>query len=101
MNTINQRIEEIMNFYNYNPTSFANKLGINTVTMNYIINGKVKNPTYKTIIKIVEGFEDVSLEWFLRGKGEMLISQQQAKDNEDNMIQQLVKRIEALENKDL
>lgn len=50
-----------------------------------------------TVNAILISFEDISSEWLLRGKGEMLISANQSKDENTERISRLVDTIATLQ----
>lgn len=56
-----------------NEKDFALQIGIKQQTINNYTKGK-RTVSLDAIIAILTSYEDVSAEWLLRGKGEMLIS---------------------------
>lgn len=56
-----------------NEKDFAIQIGIKQQTINNYTKGK-RTVSLDAIIAILTAYEDVSAEWLLRGKGEMLIS---------------------------
>lgn len=56
-----------------NEKDFALQIGIKQQTINNYTKGK-RTVSLDAIIAILTAYEDVSAEWLLRGKGEMLIS---------------------------
>lgn len=77
MNTINNRIKELVEYFsNGNNSLFANKLGISEANVrNYI---SKTEPKFNVLEKIVNTFE-INYEWLLTGNGEMI------KSKDDNM----------------
>ena len=96
MSTINDRIKAVMEHYNYNSRSFAKHIGVDHATIYVIVTGKTKWPSSKTLVKIIEAFPDMSLEWFFRESGNMLIS---GETNMQEQMKNVLKRLEALEKK--
>lgn len=65
-----ERLNIIVNYQGLTPRAFALKIGVSPQRFgNYL---KDRDPDYATLKKIVETFIDVSPEWLLTGKGEML-----------------------------
>lgn len=72
--------------------AFALKCGIAQNTMSYYLNGHRK-PLYEAVEKILNTFPDLSSEWLIRGKGEMLISQN---GNPDKQVERMNKLIDTI-----
>lgn len=56
-------------------TQFAKMIGANQKTINQQLRGE-RSVSFDTVSKILSAFEDISSEWLLRGKGEMIKPQQ-------------------------
>ena len=69
--TVNQRVGEIMNFYNLNKNSFAKAVNTVQPSISKIIMGASK-PSFELLISIVENFKDINVNWLLTGEGKML-----------------------------
>ena len=70
--SFNIRLEELVNYLDENPTSFAKGLKTASVeTIRKLIKNEKANPTLNTIIEILEKYPQISAEWFIRGKGEI------------------------------
>ena len=63
-----ERLEELMELLNLNPTQFANTIGVQRATLQHILSGR-NEPSLKIIMAIHSAFPDVELEWLLNGKG--------------------------------
>lgn len=63
-----ERLEELMQLLNLNPTQFANAIGVQRATLQHILSGR-NEPSLKIIMAIHNSFPDVELEWLLNGKG--------------------------------
>ena len=63
-----ERLEELMQLLNLNPTQFANAIGVQRATLQHILSGR-NEPSLKIIMAIHASFPDVELEWLLNGKG--------------------------------
>ena len=55
-----------------NEADFALKIGIKQQTLNNYTNGK-RPVKLDTVLAILHTYSDVSAEWLLRGKGEMVL----------------------------
>lgn len=76
--TVNERIRHIANtVYSGNITAMAKATLISRTTINSIIGEKEVYPGYEVIRRIAEiSSIDISLDWLITGKGEMLKSEQ-------------------------
>lgn len=68
--SINERIVQLMNHLSVTPGVFADKIGVQRSGITHIINGRNK-PSLDMINKIIDSYPDVSLEWLLKGKGQI------------------------------
>ena len=57
------RIKKLMDDNSLNPSSFANKIGSKRANVSHILSGRNK-PSLNFLIKIVESFDGISLDWF-------------------------------------
>lgn len=97
MNTVLARIKEIINAKRLSPRSFSLAIGFNYSTLNNYLTGRRSTIDYELIEKTIESFDDISAEWLLRGKGKMLISDNQPKDESAERISMLVDTITTLQ----
>jgi len=72
METINERLLKVMNHYNFNRNSMARALGVNLMTMSYILTGRTKTVNSDILASIVKNLPDVNIEWVITGQEEML-----------------------------
>lgn len=79
---VKQRIRDLLVKMNSNPTQLAKKYSLNQKTLNNQINSDVQLSA-STILLVLEEFNNVSAEWLLRGKGNMLIVE--GKENADDL----------------
>lgn len=63
-----KRLETILDYYNLNASSFADKIGVQRSSLSHLLSGRNK-PSLDFIIKIANEFPDVDLYWILKGKG--------------------------------
>lgn len=90
------RIKEVIAYYKLTDRAFAIKCGIKQNTLSRQLNG-VSEISVPTINAILDNYDDISAEWLLRGKGEMLISANQQKDENTERISRLVDTIATLQ----
>ena len=67
---VKKRLRFALEAYNENPTSLAKKYGVNQKTLNNQINSDT-SISLSTILLIAQAIPEISLEWLLRGRGEM------------------------------
>jgi transcriptional regulator with XRE-family HTH domain len=65
------RINKIMEMKGMNSSQFAVATGLNPATLSNILSGKTY-PSTEVVTKILEKFSDISSDWLLLGKGEIL-----------------------------
>ena len=63
-----ERLIELMELLNLNPTQFANAIGVQRTTLQHILSGR-NEPSLKIIMAVHSSFPNVELEWLLSGKG--------------------------------
>lgn len=66
-----ERIMEIMRNKGFNSSRFAEEIGIQRAAMSHILNGR-NNVSLDVCKKILEKFPEISVDWLLFGKGEMM-----------------------------
>lgn len=91
-----ERIKAIVSYYGMSDRAFALKCGIKQNTFSNQVNG-ARELSLSTVNAILISFEDISSEWLIRGKGEMLISKNQSKDENTERISRLVDTIATLQ----
>lgn len=70
-NNISHRIEALINHFDLNPTTFSKKIGLtNNVTIGRLIR-ESRTPSLDVIQRIVSSFPSLSLDWLIKGEGEM------------------------------
>jgi len=63
-----KRINTILNYYEINAATLAEKLGIGRSSISHIVSGRNK-PSLDFILNVLENFEEVSFEWLVKGEG--------------------------------
>lgn len=94
-NTINSRIKEIILFSGINDSAFAKRIGVTQSVIASMFK-RGTEPSAKVITSILSTFEDISSEWLLRGKGEMLLSAIRSDSNTER-VERLVDTIATLQ----
>jgi transcriptional regulator with XRE-family HTH domain len=69
---INNRILEIIRYYELDQRQFAEQIGITPASVSKIVKG-ISVPGGKILIGILTRYPDISAEWLMRGKGYMLL----------------------------
>jgi transcriptional regulator with XRE-family HTH domain len=63
-----KRLEIILDYYNLNASSFADKIGVQRSSLSHLLSGRNK-PSLDFILKISAVFPDIDLYWLLNGRG--------------------------------
>ena len=62
-----KRLQKIMKSHELSATSFAEKLSVGRATISHLMAGRNK-PSLDFVMKVVDTFPNVELEWLLYGK---------------------------------
>ena len=73
-NTINGRIREIILSAGITDSAFAKRIGVTQSVIASMLQ-RGTEPSAKVLTSILLTYEDISAEWLLRGKGQMLLSE--------------------------
>lgn len=73
-NTINGRIKEIILSAGITDSAFAKRIGVTQSVIASMFQ-RGTEPSAKVLTSILLTYEDISAEWLLRGKGQMLLSE--------------------------
>jgi transcriptional regulator with XRE-family HTH domain len=63
-----RRLEQLLDYYNLNASSFADKIGVQRSSLSHLLSGRNK-PSLDFILKIIAIYPEVDLYWLLNGKG--------------------------------
>ena len=74
MSSINEKIREIISYYRLSDRQFALKIGVTQSVIGSMFQ-KGTEPSSKVIQLTASAFPEISLEWFIRGEGNMLKTQ--------------------------
>lgn len=64
-----QRLQVIIEHREMTTSGFADALGVQRSSISHILNGRNK-PSLDFVMKVVNTFSEVSLDWFLKGEGD-------------------------------
>ena len=68
-----KRIEKIMNHYSISASSFADAMGVGRSSISHILSGRNK-PSLDFVMRIIEAYHEVSLQWLLYNEGTFPLS---------------------------
>lgn len=71
MASMNERIREIISYYKLSDRQFAIKIGVTQSVIGSMFQ-KGTEPSSKVIQLTAASFPEISLDWFIRGEGEMI-----------------------------
>ena len=94
-NTINGRIREIILSAGITDSAFAKRIGVTQSVIASMFQ-RGTEPSAKVLTSILLTYEDISAEWLLRGKGQMLLSEVTPDPNIEQM-ERLVDTITTLQ----
>ncbi|GGD27823.1 helix-turn-helix domain-containing protein [Flavobacterium orientale] len=63
-----QKLEILLDYYQLNASSFADKIGVQRSSLSHLLSGRNK-PSLEFVLKVSESFPEVDLYWFLLNKG--------------------------------
>lgn len=85
MDTLIDRIKMIIEAKGYSPRAFAIAIGFNYSTLNNYLTGRRSTIDSELIEKALTSFDDISAEWLLRGKGDILIQKEETEPGMDKL----------------
>lgn len=78
------RVKQVINYYKLSDRAFSIKCNIAQNTLSRQLN-RVREVSIATIKSILDKCPEISAEWLMRGKGEMLLTSEQPTEAEDRM----------------
>ncbi|MEM9687222.1 MAG: helix-turn-helix transcriptional regulator [Bacteroidota bacterium] len=92
--TVNERVQQLIDHYKLNRSSFSKAIGLsNNMTVTNIVGGRKNNPSYEVLRKIAATFP-VNPSWLLMGKAPMLLDGTAAPESdEDSEVDTIAKAI--------
>ena len=85
MVSINRKIREIISYYKLSDRQFALKIGVTQSVIGSMFQ-KDTEPSSKVIQLTASAFPEISLEWFIRGKGNMFKSQNKEIEGTNKLV---------------
>lgn len=85
MGTVLERLKLFISESGMTPRAFAIKIDFNYSTLNNYLTGRRTTIDLDLINRTISSFENLSAEWLMRGKGEMLLVSEQPTDAEDRL----------------
>lgn len=65
------RIQSIIQHYRLTPSRFADQIGVQRSAVSHILSGR-NNPGLDFLAKVLDNYPEISGDWLITGKGEML-----------------------------
>jgi transcriptional regulator with XRE-family HTH domain len=65
------RLLKLLTHFGFTATRFADEIGVQRSGISHILSGR-NLPSHEFILKIMKRFPEISLDWLLLGKGDML-----------------------------
>lgn len=90
-----ERIKEVIEYKQMSASKFASVIGVAQTTLSGHLNDQRKI-NIDVICGIVNSFEDISAEWLLTGKGEMIRNKSGGIDTDNNEIIELREQVKEL-----
>lgn len=87
-----ERIKELIAYTGLSGRAFAIQCGIAQNTLNRQLNGE-RELSLASVTGIINNMPNVSAEWLMRGKGEMLLTSEQPTDKENDRMGKLIDTI--------
>lgn len=88
-----ERIKKIIDEKQLSARAFSQAIGFNYTTLNNYLTGRRSTIDSELITKVLISYDDVSAEWLMRGKGEMLLTSEQPTDKESDRMSKLIDTI--------
>lgn len=85
MTNILERIKGFTSINGLTPRAFAIRIDFNYSTLNNYLTGRRTTIDLELINKTLSSFDNLSAEWLMRGKGEMLLTSEQPTEAKDRM----------------
>ena len=96
---ISERIQIFREYKNLKQSVFAKLVGVSPSTLSEVEHKKNNAPSIALIMGIINAFKNLSTEWLLTGKGEMILDDPEDEEPESVSIKKIVEIIELMSNK--
>ena len=70
--TVNDRINQVIRWSGFSKAAFADKIGEKRFNINNVTGAKQIGVSHSLLYKIADTFEEIDLDWLIKGKGKML-----------------------------
>ena len=91
------RIKELIAYTGLSDRAFAIKCGLKQNTFSRQLNG-LNEVSTQTALSILSTYPEISAEWLLRGKGEMLLASEPAEDRMNKLIDTITFQQDTIKN---
>ncbi len=98
METVLERLKLFISESDLTPRAFAIKIDFNYSTLNNYLTGRRTTIDLDLINKTISSFENLSSEWLMRGKGEMLLTSEPAEDRLNKLIDTITFQQDTIKN---
>ena len=89
------RIKKLMNENKLTPSSFAKKIESKRANVSHILSGRNK-PSLNFLIKIVESFDNISLDWFIENDVNAIEDDGRIGDLDENIKEENTRKIKTI-----
>lgn len=62
------RLQKLLDYYDLSASGFATKIGVQRSSISHVLSGRNK-PSLDFVMKLLNNFNEVSIEWLIDGKG--------------------------------
>ena len=69
-----ERLLDILKHFNFSPSTFAEKLGVQRSSISHLLSGRNK-PSFDFLTRMMTEIPELNMEWVINGKGSMLKKQ--------------------------
>lgn len=73
------RLKKVMEFYNLTASNFADRINVQRSSISHILSGRNK-PSLDFVLKITNSFNDVDINWLLKGIGSFPKKEKETKE---------------------
>ncbi|HLW15306.1 MAG TPA: helix-turn-helix transcriptional regulator [Flavobacteriaceae bacterium] len=84
--TFATRLKQLMDYYDLSASAFSDEIDFNRSTISHILSGRNK-PSLDFVMKVLHRFPEVTISWFLYGKGDFPSSLESREKEEKKVIQ--------------
>lgn len=85
-NAFIERLEQLMKYKSLNQRSLSKEIGFSYSTVNKYCNKKSNTIDFELIYRLISHYSDISANWIIQGKGEMLQNNEPEEDRMNKFI---------------